>query len=408
MPEPNRNPEQLQPQEYRALYEISRVILKTGDVQTTLRELVRLARPVFIFDNVVLYELRQGEKLIPTYARSVGRGRSTEADMAWGEAIAQEVFEAAEITVRREVAGPEIDGKVINRLDLRYFLGFPLYHENEVVGALVFIRFGGPEYTDEQIELAGLITEQVEHLLTRQLLVERVADLEAEKRFNNLQEQFVATVSHDLRSPLGFIKGYATSLLRDDANWDPETRREFLSIIDEETDRLTEIIDNLLDSSRLQAGSLPMNFQEVDLAQVLQDFVQRMQLGDFDLDLQMEIEDQDRLIMADSARIVQVMSNLISNAEKYAPGSRVIISLEWEAEWAHICVRDTGPGIPPEHLDDIFDRLYRLPRDRDVAQGTGLGLFICKEIVQAHGGKIFARSALGEGTRFHLYLPARR
>ncbi len=408
MDDHSKDVEQLKPREYQALYEISRVILQAEDVETTLREIVKLARPVFIFDNVVLYELRQNEKLAPTYARSVGRGRSTEADMAWGEAIAHEVVESAEIAVRREVAGPEIDGKVINRLDLRYFLGFPLYQDDEVVGALVFIRFGGPEYTDEQIDLAGLITEQVEHLLTRQLLVERVADLEAEKRFANLQEQFVSTVSHDLRSPLGFIKGYATSLLRDDANWDPETRREFLSIIDEETDRLTEIIDNLLDSSRLQAGSLPMNFQEVNLAQVLKDFVQRMQLGDFDLDLKMEIDDRDRVIMADSARIVQVMGNLISNAEKYAPGSDVVVSLDWDAEWAHIRVQDTGPGIPPDHLDDIFDRLYRLPRHRDVAQGTGLGLFICKEIIQAHGGKIYAQSTLGEGTTFHLLLPTRR
>lgn len=400
--------EQLQPQAYRALYEISRVIFQTGDVEATLREIVKLVRPVFIFDNIVLYELCQNEKLAPTYARSVGRGRSTEADMAWGEAIAQEVVESAEIAVHREVVGPEIDGNVINRLDLRYFLGFPLYDDGESVGALVFIRFGGPEYTDDQIELAGLITEQVEHLLARQLLVEHVADLEAEKRFDHLQEQFVSTVSHDLRSPLGFIKGYATSLLRDDANWGAETRREFLSIIDEETDRLTEIIDNLLDSSRLQAGSLPMNFQEINLAQVLQDFVQRMQLGDFDLELKMEIDDTDRIITADSARIVQVMSNLISNADKYAPGSQVTISLEWEAAWAHIRVRDTGPGIPPEHLDDIFDRLYRLPQHRDVVQGTGLGLFICREIIQDHGGKIYAQSQLGEGTTFHLLLPARR
>lgn len=305
------------------------------------------------------------------------------------------------------MAGPERDGQVIDRLDLRYFLGLPLYHDEEIVGALVFIRFGGPKYTDEQIKLASLITEHVAQLLTRQRLVERVADLEAERRFNRLQEQFVSTVSHDLRSPLGFIKGYATSLLRDDVDWDRETRREFLTIIDEETDRLTEITDNLLDSSRLQAGSLPMNFQEIHLARVLRDFVQRMQAGDFDIELRMEIENFDRTIWGDPARFVQVMSNLITNAGKYAPGSIVTVSLEWEQEWAHVSVHDTGPGIQEQHLDDIFKRLYRLPQHRDVAQGTGLGLFICREIVQAHDGKIYAESTPGEGATFHIYLPTR-
>ncbi|MBL7164652.1 MAG: hypothetical protein ISS57_18850 [Anaerolineales bacterium] len=396
--------EQLQPEEYKSLYEIGRVIIQVLDSETALREIFHLARPAFIFDNIVLYEMQEDQTLIPTYARSVGRGRSIEADMEWGETIAREVIQTSEMVLRGETLEDEPDNDSDERLNLRDFLGLPLQTAAEISKALVFIRFGGPPFLPGQINFAQLVAEHVEKLLERQQLVERVAALEAERRLDRLQEQFVATVSHELRSPLGFIKGYATTLLRDDTEWDLQTRREFLTIIDEESDRLTEIIDNILDSSRLQSGTLPMDFQEVRLAKVLGDFVKRMIAGDFELDIQMDFEGPSNTINADPARLVQVLDNLLNNAAKYAPGSVVTLSLDWEAERAHIMVRDTGPGIPEEHLEDIFKRFYRLPEHRDNASGTGLGLYICHQIIRAHGGNIFAESALGEGTAVHITL----
>ncbi|MEA3349034.1 MAG: ATP-binding protein [Chloroflexota bacterium] len=397
--------ENLQPEAYKSLYEISRIILQTHDVAATLRQIVRLARPVFIFDNIVLYELKQHQTLIPTYARSIGRGRSMEADMAWGETIAQEVVQTTKMVVNRQVSGFQKDGKVVNRLDMRDYLGLPLRLDSDIAGALIFIRFGGPAYKSEQIHLARLIAEHVEQLLNRQRLVERVAALNAARQFDRLQEQFVSTVTHDLRSPLGFIKGYATTLLREDADWSAEDRRDFLIIINEEADRLSAMVDNLLDSSRLQSGTLPMDFQPVHLAEVLQDFVKRIQAGDYGLNVQLDIDHSPHTILADSARLVQVMDNLITNAAKYAPESTIYISLIWESDKAHIIVRDTGSGIPTEHLEDIFKRLYRLPEHRKTAKGTGLGLFICREIVQAHGGDIYAESTSGDGATFHICLP---
>jgi signal transduction histidine kinase len=397
--------EQLTPDAYRALYEISRLMIQVQDPASSLKQIVHLARPAFIFDNIVLYELENGERLLPTYARSIGRGRSSEADMAWGESIAQDVFRLDKAIVRREEVGPKQDGKVINRLDLQYFLGIPLHIESELGGALVFIRFGGPPYLPEQIHFASLIAEHIEYLLERQHLVERVATLEADRRLNQLQEHFVSTVSHDLRTPLGFIKGYATTLLREEANWDVATRSEFLNIIVDEADRLTEIVNNLLDSSRLQAGTLPMDFQDVRLATVLGDYMQRIHNSDFDLSFQVDIDSSPQTIEADAARLVQVMDNLIANAAKYAPGSTVTLTLEWQPQKAHIIVSDTGPGISPEHLEDIFKRFYRLQAHRDSVGGTGLGLYICREIVQAHGGIIFAESKPGQGAEFHIWLP---
>ncbi len=400
--------EKLQPEEYRPLYEIGRVIIQVLDSETALKEIFRLARPAFIFDNIVLYEYQEDETLYPTYARSIGRGRRIEADMEWGENIARDVIKFAKMVVRGDLFVSESNEDVDQRLNQRDFLGLPLKTGDQISNALVFIRFGGPPYLPEQIRFAELIAEHVEKLLERQELVERVAKLEAERRLDRLQEQFVATVSHELRSPLGFIKGYATSLLRDDTEWDQRTRREFLTIIDEEADRLTEIIDNILDSSRLQAGTLPMEFQKVRLTKLLHDFVQRMQAGNRNLDFQTNINVSSRTVEADPARLVQVLDNLVNNAAKYAPNSEVCISLSWEEERAHIEVRDSGPGVPEKHVKDIFKRFYRLASHQNKASGTGLGLYICHQIVRAHGGEIFAESDTGKGMAVHIYLPIKR
>jgi len=395
------NLEQLQ-----AVYSISRVVLQTADTRTALQEIIRLSRPVFIFDNIVIYHLRETNHLEPTYARSVGRGRSAEADMAWGETVAQEVVQTERTIIRSEEIKGETSNHLRGRLRQRYYLGLPLKIGDDLLGALVFIRFGGPPYLPEQINLAGFITEHVAQLLAFQQLHERIARLETEQRLTRLQEDFVAAVSHDLRSPLGFIKGYATSLLREDANWDAETRREFLTIIDEESDRLTALIDNLLDSSRLQAGTLKMNFQPIRLDALLTDAVRRAQSREYNLNLYLDFKTSPNRISGDPLRLTQVFDNLLANAHKYAPGADVHITLDWDSDTAHIRFRDTGPGIPQEHLEDIFNRFYRLPRQNQTSQnGTGLGLYICREIVRNHHGQIYAESGTGQGTTIHILLP---
>lgn len=392
-------------EELRAVYGISRVVLQAADTTTALQEIIRLSRPVFIFDNIVIYQIRGEQSLEPTYARSVGRGRSAEADMAWGEAVANEVLQKKEIISRREEIGEKLNDRMLDRLRLRFYLGLPLEINEVLVGALVFIRFGGPTYIQEQIDLAGLIAENVTQLLERQNLIEQVVKLEAEHRFDRLQEDFVATVSHDLRSPLGFIKGYATSLLRDDTDWGPDTRREFLTIIDEEADRLAALIDNLLDSSRLQSGTLKMDFQPVRIEALLVDTIQRAKARNYDLNIQPDFTATQNRVWGDPIRLTQVFDNLMNNAAKYATGSDVIIGLEWFNDNAQISVKDTGPGISQEHLENIFKRFYRVSKDSGPERGTGLGLYICREIIQNHGGEIYAKSELGNGTAIHIILP---
>ncbi|MBN1669066.1 MAG: GAF domain-containing protein [Anaerolineales bacterium] len=396
----------LQIDDLRALFEISRVILQPIDIAKAFKQIVRLARPVFIFDNAVLYQIKADGGLEPTDARAVGRGRSVEADMAWGEAIASEVIKSGQVILRSEQVGDRQGDRMRDRLADQRFLGLPLLVDHDLAGALIFVRFGGPDYDRKQIHLANLIAEQLTRLLERQLLIDRVADLEAERRLARLQQDFVATVTHDLRSPLGFIKGYATSLLRRDVEWDVETRREFLSIIDDEADRLTALIDNLLDSSRLQSGALRMDFQPVRLDTILRDLVARLQAVEFPNLVTLELEPQPygKEVLADPVRLVQVFDNVLSNVAKYAPGSALVISLRWRPQRVEIVFHDFGPGIPGEHLENIFERFYRLPSHSSTVQGTGLGLFICKQIILAHQGEIYATSEVGCGTQIHIHL----
>ncbi|MGB9672953.1 MAG: sensor histidine kinase [Anaerolineales bacterium] len=394
------NPATLRPEELEAVYAISRAVALAENMDTALDEIIRLARPVFIFDNMILY-LRGEEGLQPTFARAIGRGRFREAELSWGEATALEVMQASGVITRIEDSGEEVK----DRTRLRFLLGLPLYLENQMAGALVFIRFGGPPYAPDQIRVAEFIAGLVSQLLGHDRLVKHIANLEAERRLDRLQEDFIATVSHELLTPLGFIKGYATTLLRQDTSWDESTRREFLTIIDEEADRLHELIDNLMDSSRLQAGTLKMTFQPLRIDALLRDIVMRALSLHDNIKIVLPSEIPEVKIDADATRLAQVFDNLLNNASKYAPNSTVMITLSAETSYTHITVSDNGPGIAEEHLGSLFKRFYRVPGRDASTRGTGLGLFICRQIVKAHGGEIWAESKVGKGTTFHVRLP---
>lgn len=396
-----RDPENLNAQELDAIYAISRVVTRASELDASLDEIIGIARTVFIFDNVVLYVHEDADSLEPSYARAIGRGRNSEADLAWGEPIANDVIKTRKIVVRQEITGDFTK----DRMKDRYFLGLPLIAGDQYIGALVFVRYGGPQFTPEHTHLAEYIAGHIAQLYEHGNLVTQLSRLEAERQLERLQDDFVATVSHELRTPLGFIKGYATSLLREDADWDEETRREFLTIIDEETDRLRELIDNLLDSSRLQSGTLRMEFQPVRIDTMLKDLTLRGKTFDKNLYIEVDLQTSPLKVRADPTRLAQVFDNLLSNAIKYAPGSTVNITLNTQDDHAHIQFSDQGPGIPSEDLPNIFTRFFRVPNQNPSVRGTGLGLFICRRIINAHDGEITAESKYGEGTTFHIYLP---
>jgi signal transduction histidine kinase len=390
----------LRPKELKAVYAISLAIVQSSDIDVALDQIVQLTRHVFIFDNMVLYLHSNEMELEPAYARVIGRGRTAEADLAWGEVAAAEAFKNRKTIIQTDKL---IDWEN-DRLCWREFLGLSLQRGEDVLGSLVFGRFGGPPYEPEQIRLAEFIAVQISQLLEHHRLLQKVASLEAERQLQRMQDDFIATMSHELRTPLGFIKGYATTLLRQDTSWDEETRREFLEIIDQEADRLGQLIDDLLDSSRLQSGAFRFQFQTINLTQLLCEVRTRAIARNNTLDLQLSIEPE-VVIQADPDRLAQVFDNLINNAVKYAPGSIVFIKVESVDGKCQIKFQDHGPGIPTEYLDHLFNRFFRVPDQPNQVRGTGLGLFLCRQIIQAHGGEIWATSEHSKGTVIWINLP---
>jgi len=283
-------------------------------------------------------------------------------------------------------------------------LGMPLNIGSTICGALVFVRFGGPEYSDLHVKIASLQAFWSAALIERRDLQEARAELDSVQRQMRLQDDFVSTISHELRTPLGFIKGYSTSLLRQDTTWDDATQREFLNIIDEEADRLTRLIEDMLESARLQSKTLQFKFSPVRIDALVRDVATRVNTHHPELKIEFELETLPP-VLGDGVRLSQVFENLFSNAIKYAPGSKLKIVTKSLGKRVRISFEDEGEGIPEDFLPFLFERFYRVPGERTVT-GTGLGLYICKQIVMAHHGKIWVESVLDEGTTFFIELPA--
>jgi two-component system sensor histidine kinase KdpD len=228
------------------------------------------------------------------------------------------------------------------------------------------------------------------------------------KELDRMKTELLSTVSHELRTPLGSIKGYATTLLTHGTRLKKDEQREFLEIIDSEADRLRELIENLLDMSRLEAGVLRIDKQPTRLAGIARDVARKVQLATPNHQLEVAWLPEDPLVNADLRRIYQVVQNLLTNAVKYSPdGGCISLTAAYERRDLVVSVADQGLGMPSIELDRIFDRFHRVHcEDSRRIGGTGLGLAICKGLVEAHGGRIWAESqGQGKGSTFRFTLP---
>lgn len=243
-------------------------------------------------------------------------------------------------------------------------------------------------------------------------LVNIIADVHDLTRFRAAEEMkatFISAVSHELKTPVALIKGYASTLRRADAKWDEETVRDSLKVIEEEADHLAELIENLLDASRAQAGSFKLTPVELDIDDLVVRVAKKFEAQVKSHKIIADIAADMPLVYADEARITQVLSNLISNAVKYSPpGSEIHITGRTTPREVVITVADQGIGIPPEERARIFERFYRAESAiRRGTPGTGLGLYLTKAIVEAHGGRIWVEDNGDNrpGSKFSFSLP---
>jgi two-component system sensor histidine kinase KdpD len=311
-----------------------------------------------------------------------------------------------------EVPAPE---QLLSSLDVGARLGDPL--EPLAVGAGYCLSLSGTDRSEGVLRVkpltpAGLPWETWELLKAfavqialaleriRWLEAARKAELEAETE--RLRNTFLGAISHDLRTPLAAIQGAASSLLLP-GSLPEETRRDLLTMIQDESERLAHLLGNILDLTRLESGALHVQKEWQPLEEVVGSALGRFERHGGQMPVRVDLPPDLPLVPLDAALMEQALLNLLTNAQRHAPSSATDLRAWAEPERVWLEVADRGPGIPEAYQERIFDKFFRLP---GAAQGgVGLGLAICKAIVQAHGGSILADARAGGGTAIRLFLP---
>lgn len=232
-------------------------------------------------------------------------------------------------------------------------------------------------------------------------------DITKARRLDEMKTDFISTVSHELRTPLTTIKGYTSLLLSSKGKFDEQKRFEFLTLIDNQAERLAQLINNLLDVSRLEAGRLELRRQPIQIKNLIEKVVVNFRLPDMKQRVVTSFPPRLPLVFADPDRIEQVFTNLIDNALKYSPPDKPVrIEGRVNGEELVVTVEDQGIGIHPYELPYIFEKFHRVERSStSEISGTGLGLYIVKTLMEIHGGKIWCESLPKKGSKFFVSLP---
>lgn len=238
-------------------------------------------------------------------------------------------------------------------------------------------------------------------------IIANVRDITNFRKAQEMQSVFISTIHHELRTPIAIIKGYASTLRREDVEWDSSVIRDNMAIIEDEADRLTTLVEDLLTASKIQAErEVHLNMADVRLEMVAARSVGRLD-GQTSHPIVLSFPENFPIIQGDEARLRQVIDNLLTNAIKYSPADKnITVGGRFNDNTVTLFVRDEGAGIPPDQIDHIFERFYRIDdKLTRKTQGTGLGLYLVKAIIEAHNGEISVKSHLGHGSTFYFTIP---
>ncbi|MCP4601989.1 MAG: PAS domain-containing protein [Proteobacteria bacterium] len=270
------------------------------------------------------------------------------------------------------------------------FRGFPIQVKSTIPRTLDITC---TSFTNERSEPAGRV------FILR--------DITREKEIDRMKTQFVSSVSHELRTPLTSIKGFTSTILRD-PEMPNETRNRFLKIIEEESDRLALLINDLLEISRIESGTVKLSFSSISIKEIVLKTVNTLEPTAIkkNIELKCNIPDELPNFHGDAEKIQSVIVNLVANAIKFSPSDdSVSIEVSETEECLRVSIIDNGPGIPKKDCEHIFERFYRVVLPGNEAAGTGLGLAIAKDFIERHGGRIEVSSQQGEGSTFTVFLP---
>jgi PAS domain S-box-containing protein len=229
-------------------------------------------------------------------------------------------------------------------------------------------------------------------------------DDSARRRGDITRADLISTLAHELRSPLTSVKGFTSTLLHRWERFPDDQKRFMLATVNDDADRVTRLINELLDVSRIEAGRLELRRRPIEVPKIAGDVVQRFQLDPDGHTFAISFPEAFPEVYADADKVAQVLTNLVENAVKYSDGGRVTVSGEVVDSAVEVAVRDEGVGIPADQIPLIFTKFYRRG-GRGAPSGTGLGLYIARGLVEAHGGRISVESEVGRGTEVRFRLP---
>jgi two-component system, OmpR family, sensor histidine kinase KdpD len=375
-------------QEARMLFDLSSSLVAHGSLEDTLNSVVRTVRSLFDLAGCAIV-LPKGDGI-----------RLAAGDGEVPDDLGERFATAAQTSV-------QVHGPVGGDLEPGMALTVPMRSGATVVGALVVVA-GGPGssgFGEPERRLLATFANQAA------LAVEQGQQEEERNRARALQETdrlrtaLLNSVSHDLRTPLASIKASASSLLDPEVEWSPAERKEFLATINSEVDRLTRLVHNLLDMSRIEAGALDPHLTETTIAEVIGPVVRRARAASRQR-VDVDVPETLPPVLVDPVRLDQVLTNLLDNARGYAAGGPVQIVAGQAGTDVQVRVIDHGPGIPGPERERVFDQFYRLKGGGKRPEGTGMGLAICRGIVEVLGGSLRLETTPGGGATFVLTLPA--
>ena len=385
----------------------ARALGSSLDLDSAFQAFVQELRGLLDFDRAAILLVEpSGARVMATAGVGAKDFLGPGSSIGVADSILDEVIGESRTVYRADIADlryPEEEG--LAALGVRSRVLAPLQLGTRSIGALVLSRAEPDAFRREEIELltllGRLVATAVQNLRTHE--AER-ATAEELRRLSSLRADFVSLVSHELRSPMAAVIGSARTLQQRWRELRPEQREAFLAVIADETTRLAALVGDVLDTSRIEAGTFSYHFSDVDLAGVVRDSVAAAELGQDEVRLTTDLAPS-LGVRGDADRLRQLVDNLISNAIKYTDsGGEVRVEAHADDGHAIVRVRDLGPGILPEHQGQIFEKFGRVAGS--AKPGTGLGLFLSRSFAEAHGGSLAVESHPGEGATFTLRLPA--
>jgi signal transduction histidine kinase len=371
---------------------------------------IRELRGLLQFDRIAIVLAEEGQARVMAVA-GIAADTVLPAGTARpvGPSLLGDLIEASETIYREDMSDARYpEEEEFLALGLLCRVAAPLLLGARTIGMLSLVRREARSFDSAERELAGLLGRLVASAVQniRAYETER-RTVEELRRLSALRADFVSLVSHELRTPMAAVIGSARTLQQRWRELSPGQRESFLSLIGDETSRLAALIADVLDTSRIEAGTFTYSFSDVDVGELVRESAAAGNIGQDEVEVRVETREPLPIVRGDRERLRQVLANLIDNAIKYSPtGDVVDVHAYAENSEIRIDVRDRGPGIAKENQKLIFEKFGRVNAGGVGKPGTGLGLFIARSIAEAHGGSIEVRSAPDQGALFTLALPA--